>query len=83
MAATKQVEQAQGGGVTEFVESQLDLAESLKVEKENLYARMGANRELLRNLITTGATTEAQATEIDTLYPRKARKGDTEEADAS
>jgi len=86
-AATKeqpQQEQEQAvGGAAEFVEMQLDLADSLKKEKENLYERMGANRELLRNLVTTGMVTEEQAVEIDTLYPRKARKGDEQATDAS
>lgn len=58
----------------DFVEQLLDQAEELETEKEELYGRVGANRETLRNILTTGLLSRDQARAVLTVYPPVARK---------
>ncbi len=58
-----------------FAEGLLDQAEQLHQERADVYARITANREMLRNLAKTGATTEEQNAQIEEFYPARERKG--------
>lgn len=57
----------------EFVDALLDQAEGLRDEKEELYERIGANRETLRNVLGTGLLSEDQARAVLTEYPPVSR----------
>ena len=54
----------------------LDQADALKVEKDALFVRVGANRDMLRNLVKTGAASDDQVKRIDALYPPRKSKGE-------
>lgn len=57
-----------------FVAGLLSQADALKAEKDALFVRIAANRDMLRNLVKTGGATAEQKTAIDKLYPPRERK---------
>lgn len=47
----------------------LEGADALKVEQVKLTERVGANRDMLRQLVTLGMASEEEAAKINELYP--------------
>lgn len=60
-----------------FAHGLLEQAADLAKEKEALFKRIGANRDMLRQIKTTGLLSAEQAAAIDEWYPARAKKDDT------
>lgn len=52
-----------------FVNEMLETAAELRKEKDALHEKIGANRQVLRNLKTMGKGSEEQRAAIDEWYP--------------
>lgn len=52
----------------------IEQADELQDEKAALLERIGANREILRNLRKAGLLSDAQAQEVEEVYPTVERK---------
>lgn len=61
-----------------FVNQQLTVAQVLADEKDDVLKRIGANREVLRNMATMGYLSPEQATAIREFYPDRPRKSKDE-----
>lgn len=74
--ALKDYKQAEnvGAGITGSIGELLDIAEDLDKEKDELLARISANRDMLRGFVTQKLATKDQAVDILTMYPIRERK---------
>jgi hypothetical protein len=61
------------GQHNEFVHNLLEQARTLADEKEALYERIGANRDVLRNIAKTGLLSTEQGEAIADFYPERKR----------
>lgn len=57
----------------------LAYAQDLRDEKEDLFARVEANRVVLRNYKTMGLLSDKQGESIDQFYPKPKRAGKTDD----
>lgn len=57
-----------------WADALLQDATALATEKTTLFERIGANREMLRNLKKTGKLSDDRVKAIDTAYPERERK---------
>jgi hypothetical protein len=55
-------------------------AATLSEEKDDLYARMNANREILRNLLISGKASKEQAEAIEAFYKPRAKNTKSDDA---
>lgn len=57
-----------------FVDGLIEQADALHTEKTALFERIAASRDMLRNLVKTGAATAEQRDRIEKLYKTRERK---------
>ena len=58
----------------QFADVLLDDALDYRAKQRELNAQIGANRDMLRNLRTTGKLNETQAQAVELLYPVRTKK---------
>lgn len=63
----------------------LTFAQGLAVEKEALFKRIDANRQILRNYKSIGLLSDEQGTAVDEFYPvpKRTKKGDADGAETT
>lgn len=65
-------------GANQAVADMLDTAQTLADEKAKVYAKIDANRSILRQYKTLGTLSEAQSAAIDLFYPPVKAKAKTD-----
>ena len=79
----EQSAEVKAGEHNPFVHSLLTQAKELDDEKEALYKRIGANRDILRNIKLTGLLSADQAKAVDEFYPLKQKKAAAAESNGT
>lgn len=66
------------GDFNQAVNDLLSFAQALRDEKDGLYARIEANRTMLRGYVTQGLCNAEQASAVAAFYP-KPKRGESED----